>query len=602
MTRHDSTHKIGSQEDPHAERFLATTALEEFWDTSGPILFLGEWCRRYSRRHVWKSLDAQVLPSSWADTAEWLTATQHLDRFFERTIVGLSAALNEIHHTNHSERYWRILIGPWLQRYLYMLFDRYVLIRSVLEVPTTLSTIGLERESFVCPVDTMDFAQRALDDPYNLQMFTRILEWFGFEFCRRSPLQQPVTGITGAPPPAKPLSSLGRKAVGALVRIHGGRVILHRQSYFSRRAQISLLAASAGRFIPIPAFQYTASTVTSVKPEMRLKVHDLDLGEGDFIDLVSTMIPGDVPMTFIEGYRELAEQVQRMCRLRPTHIMSANAWYFDEPFKLWAAEDAEQGTILLGSQHGGNYGVTRIVAGETLERSLVDRYYSWGWVVDDDSRVVPMPAPKLVGRRKLEGEAEAEGILLMGTALPRIGGSTQAISRRFSELLRFPSALPKALRCHLRFRPHVNDYGWDIRARWSDQYPDIPVEDWTVGFDTSLTRCRLYVCSHLSTTYAEALALNKPTILFWREDYPPIRPAAQEVFDGLREVGILHESPEAAAAAVAEVYACAQDWWNESERQAAVSRFRDRYARTSDDAIAEWAAEFKRLLSKRRNS
>jgi hypothetical protein len=49
--------------------FLATTALEEFWDTSGPILFAGEWCRLPERAAVWRALDAEVLPDQWASAA-----------------------------------------------------------------------------------------------------------------------------------------------------------------------------------------------------------------------------------------------------------------------------------------------------------------------------------------------------------------------------------------------------------------------------------------------------------------------------------------------------------------------------------------------------
>jgi len=35
--------------------FLATTALEDFWDVSYPIVFLSEGCKRYSRRAYWES-------------------------------------------------------------------------------------------------------------------------------------------------------------------------------------------------------------------------------------------------------------------------------------------------------------------------------------------------------------------------------------------------------------------------------------------------------------------------------------------------------------------------------------------------------------------
>ena len=42
-------------------RVLVTTSVEETWPEGEPILFLGEWCRRFSRRHRWSGLDAEVI-------------------------------------------------------------------------------------------------------------------------------------------------------------------------------------------------------------------------------------------------------------------------------------------------------------------------------------------------------------------------------------------------------------------------------------------------------------------------------------------------------------------------------------------------------------
>lgn len=44
------------------KRLLVTTALEETWDTNDSMLFLGEWCKRYSRRDVWQAINYEALP------------------------------------------------------------------------------------------------------------------------------------------------------------------------------------------------------------------------------------------------------------------------------------------------------------------------------------------------------------------------------------------------------------------------------------------------------------------------------------------------------------------------------------------------------------
>ena len=42
------------------QRYLITTADERSWVFDRPILFLGEWCRRYHRKLIWSTMDAIV--------------------------------------------------------------------------------------------------------------------------------------------------------------------------------------------------------------------------------------------------------------------------------------------------------------------------------------------------------------------------------------------------------------------------------------------------------------------------------------------------------------------------------------------------------------
>jgi len=49
-------------------KVLVTTALEDTWPPENhPVLFLGEWCRLYSRKFIWKELDAEILQYPWDD-------------------------------------------------------------------------------------------------------------------------------------------------------------------------------------------------------------------------------------------------------------------------------------------------------------------------------------------------------------------------------------------------------------------------------------------------------------------------------------------------------------------------------------------------------
>lgn len=45
---------------PRKQRYLITTADERTWKFDRPVIFLGEWCRIYDRKHIWQGMDAIV--------------------------------------------------------------------------------------------------------------------------------------------------------------------------------------------------------------------------------------------------------------------------------------------------------------------------------------------------------------------------------------------------------------------------------------------------------------------------------------------------------------------------------------------------------------
>ena len=111
-------------------RTLITTADERTWpkDKNEPVLFLGEWCKRYSRKHIWQVMDYEVATYHWDDRNQLKENSFYLQEVYEVILRELSEYLNIIHGTKHNLRYWRIIIGPWLSIFIPILFDRWVML------------------------------------------------------------------------------------------------------------------------------------------------------------------------------------------------------------------------------------------------------------------------------------------------------------------------------------------------------------------------------------------------------------------------------------------------------------------------------------------
>jgi putative transferase (TIGR04331 family) len=583
--------------------FLATTALEEFWDTSKPLLFLGEWCRRYNRKSFWEPLRGEVLVNPWHDMQQLYKAYHYVADVYERLLPVLGEALNSTHKVNHSKRYWRIILGPWLLFYIPVIYDRYMCLRTALDdYPVVTSTV-LAEAAWVTPCDTLEFVQLIKEDPYNLQLYSRILKLLGYDF----PQKTFSVAATSFPLSERNLpwgkNRLRKFLVTKLAVLSQGcranHAIIFRDSYFSRRVELQLIIKTFGRIWPVLE-ELTQTPRLKPNTPARMSLQNVLPAENDFERLLNQMLPLDFPQSFMEGFDGLQNEAERIYPSIPKAIFSSGAWYFDEAFKQWAAVSTENGTQLLGAQHGGNYGGLAHHAHEDHELTITDRYFSGGWERSDrGAKVTPWFVTKLAGRKHLHADSQKAGILFVATADPRYLLQIPHTPGRFNRYLlwqsRFLASIKARLLSKIRVRFFAEDFGWDIAQRWRTSYPEIRVETWDTPFTRSLENCRLYVGDHIGTTFQEALSADKPTILFWDPAINELRPEAQPYYDRLRAAGILYDTPEAAADGVNLVYDNVVAWWNDPARQEARRIFCHRFARTSSNAVNEWAEEFIRI-------
>ena len=112
-------------------RHLITTADELSWVDDRSVLFLGEWCKRYSRRNWWKPLDSITAEYHWDDRAKLYQDYLYLQELYERLLPSISKTLNQYHNVEHTVAYWRIVVGFWLNWFIHVLFDRWTMIKLV---------------------------------------------------------------------------------------------------------------------------------------------------------------------------------------------------------------------------------------------------------------------------------------------------------------------------------------------------------------------------------------------------------------------------------------------------------------------------------------
>ena len=595
--------------------FLGTTALSEFWDPRDEILFLGTWCLPYNTRDTFKNLPHSILPSPWDDSNRIQAADSYILACYESFLKRLHPFLNEIHHINCSQKYWRILIGPWLLYALEAVYDRYIHLKTALKSYPNLTTLTLKPTSFKTPKDTLGFINWIIDDPYNLQIYSQILQVLGYKFPEKKFSRDyysknlPVIPI-GVTRDLKLLRSENHSADAKSTSnpfpktsedLGHSEFIGVYDTDFSEKLLMDLTVKSQQKIIACSIKPFSSAVFSTHKDfsDTRQSLSGFSAAD-EFEKVFNHFLSLNFPTLHLESYHQARQESLTQIQPRLTTLISSVAWRFDEPFKFIAAESSEQRKKLIAVQHGGGYGTFKTHTQEHHESTLGDEFFVWGWADQKPgSNLKNIPSPKLSalrdsGLKKKTPHSNPPTVLFLATAQPRypLGFHSSPIGSQWEKYFEWQSRFFTSLKHSqpkLKFRSGVFEYGHFNRQRIQDKFPWIEMDEGTQSIIEVLKSIDLVTVDYQgATVFLESMVFGVPTIIFYEEALWEIREDVKNDYLQLEQAGILWKSPEYAAQHVKNILPDPWKWWNSRHVQKARIRFIDKQALTRKNWESDW--------------
>jgi len=137
--------------------------------------------------------------------------------------------------------------------------------------------------------------------------------------------------------------------------------------------------------------------------------------------------------------------------------------------------------------------------------------------------------------------------------------------------------------------------GWEERLRRSDSDVSSEIYQGNSSYFDHLSMSRLCICLYNGTPFQETFVANYPTLLYWDPRFTELNELAHPYFNLLRKAGILHDTSVTLASKLNEIYENPLSWWMSGEVQDAKNKYCDRFAKTSDDWLADWKRELLKL-------
>ena len=103
--------------------FLCLSSNNQDWDKEQKLILLGPWCIKDNEKI--NDYDYELLPYHWENDEKFQKDLNFLFTLYKDLIPEVALILNQKNNKNFSNKYWEILIGPWLWSFIQALFDRY---------------------------------------------------------------------------------------------------------------------------------------------------------------------------------------------------------------------------------------------------------------------------------------------------------------------------------------------------------------------------------------------------------------------------------------------------------------------------------------------
>jgi putative transferase (TIGR04331 family) len=580
---------------------LVTTALESTWPKEGPVMFLGSWCCSFSKRAVWSALESETFPYHWDDRNKLMKDYEDLECVYEQFLVVLAKKLNKLHGTNFSDRFWRILIGPWLYTCVQVVFDRWYMLKIAIDSQELMQLYALGNDASHLVTDDMDAFNVAIEnDNWNEALYSLLAEtFFSGEVC--------IDYVKE--PSYRKTPKINKNTMSFKSRICG--LCNAFSSFVSRDRDVFIIAPHMSFFKQIilhfklqqfPVFwfrntqEYSYQDRSFDRKNITLSCQ-IDVLP-DFEAVLNNMLFNLIPRAYLEGFDFLlgATKLQGWPKI-PSAIFTSNSYASDEVFKCWVGDKVDSGSSLIIGQHGGNFGMTPMAIHESHQIKIADKWLSWGWRDLNELKIIPVGNFKSKFE-KIKHNSEGDALLVMMT-LPKFSYYLYSVpiagqmDGYFDDQLQFAEALPDHIRRELRVRLYPLDRDWDQRGRWQAWSDDVLFDSCKKSLTDSLRASRIFIGTYNATTYLETFAVNMPSILFWNPEHWEVTDDTGKYFERLKNVGVLHTSPKSAAAHLSQIWDNVDEWWFSNEVQDIINSFNSCYSMRNPKLTTSMATHLK---------
>ncbi len=574
---------------------LINTADERTWSKTEKILFLGEWCLKYSRKHIWKNLDFEICKPFLNKRNKKISSVDEVFYLAQIFLPKLASLLNQYHKTNYSDRYWEILIGHWLIRFISSVSNRYYLLKYALDEYDISNITFLKSRNYkIATLDTLSSVYATNCEIWNNMVFSKI-----YNYLSNKKINSHYINICD-----ENFSYYIKQNRQLSFKKNVKNIFFNIFSKFTRDTDAVIFGSYLSLIDEIKlnlSFSQVPFQCTEHFGDFNFKYKRKNItlsssnSEISLYQFLNKIIFSAIPVAYVENYSEFKLILKNIkWPKNPKFIFTSNLFDINEIFKYWVADKVENSIPYFVGQHGNNYG-QHLFEGRFIwpERSTSNGFITWGWQDKYKTTIKGFNFKKKIKKSK---KSILDGIVLIRTCVMFRYFPWDVVNEfkinlieqyDFLENLSKPIFKKVTVRLHHTSSTNHNIEQFKEKENLKKRFPLIKIDDGVINLQRLVNKNKLFVFAYDGTGILEFLLSDIPFIAFWSDETNHLIDDREilELYEEFYEVGIFFKSGKDASIALNKRWNDIIGWWNSKNVKLAKEKFMNKFSSHKENTV-----------------
>ena len=535
------------------------------------------------------------------------------NQLFYEILECIKLELNSIFKKNLNQKFFEIVIGAWLRKFIQQFILKYKnIIESKKKFNINYATIYDTTNFNFFTTETHTIQHATINNLWNTCIYSYILNNcfldIKLNILKLSEKKFDDTELLSNRKSSDNKKNFKQNIINIWVYLtnlipNNSNIFLYNMGFeFFNEKKIDLSFGQLPRVYPL-SFNFNYSNFDcklrknlNFEKFVKLSNQNYDKHFVKIFNLIIRILNKSLPITIVEDFKNLIEYSEKLnFPKNPKAICTSYAFESIEPFKYYVALRKFYNPKIkyFVYQHGGSY-ITRLDNSYNNECNTCDYFITWGDKTDTTKKNnLKFVNFKLLNKKYFKNKKVDKFLILM-----RSSGYNAVPYDRYSEGLnqldltvklckKFSSDLVKktVIRAHYASKNRIEDQLKDLdrfKIDYSEQnYFDI------------INSAKLILFNHDSTGILEMFALNKPTLCLWERGYQHQNKFVVQDYELLKNSKIFFDDQEKLYQHLLDIWNDPLKWWNNDNVQNNLKKFVNLYTQLPDK---NFNLKFKRII------